>query len=302
MKSPEYYFNFVADKLNVERVTEFINQKPEFKDNCLEFTERQWCEILGQDISNVGLGALVAWGYNKGIYQFGSELVGELCTSCVEVLDQHIDIFDSLPQQCLYIKLANVAGGPMEFWALKMGDTLQLVQNHPDSDPTLHRLDLSNGTSFTSSIEVYRQELENRWSDQPDAKDMSINFSYYILLMVKSLAYLCTKNRDLLEIYNDEEILRSPVPVAAEPFRLQGSWVLNPASKVRTWSVGETIAEQLVDESSISISHWKKHTDGSFSWLFGRESEGENFEDYVELPTIYLDDVFDSTTTLPPRT
>ena len=103
--------------------------------------------------------------------------------------------------------------------------------------------------------------------------------------MVKAVCYLCTTNRDIVETSLEHEILRNPEPVAAEPIFQNGEWKLNFADKTRVWKVGETIRDRLTAEVAVSVSHWHQKKNGSYQWLFGRDSKREHFEpdDFEEL-------------------
>ena len=165
MKSPDYYFNSIDNDLIAERLNKLIITKKEYPENVLCYTENQWRDILGiSSDENIGTAALFCWGFTKGIYDFDRQLISELCVTGTEELDKFPEILDYLPQQCVYLKLTEVGGGPMEFWALRLSNKLLLVQNHSDgTDPSVHQLNLSGTTSFTQAIEEYRCSIAAQW-------------------------------------------------------------------------------------------------------------------------------------------
>lgn len=283
MNTPNFYYKSIQSKLMNDRFNDHLNASEELRINCLNYTEEQWQKIFGlADSENIGIATIFSWGFTQGIYDFDTILIGELTTSDIEGVNSHTALLDLLPQQSIYIKLSGVAGGSIEFWATRMGSILYIIQNHDNADPSVHRLDLSGPITFTQAIEKYRVEMEERWSGEQHSRLRSVDLSYRLLLMIKSILYLCTENKDITEEFDDSEILRNFKPVAAEPVFSDGNWRLNPANISRTWKVGESIRERIIEECMVSISHWHQTHTGSYQWLFGKESKGEHFDGDAE--------------------
>lgn len=197
------------------------------------------------------LSATCTWQFSKGIYDFDSDLYQALIDSEIKG-DLPSEVLHRLPEWCLYINTPNyrfdgqLAHGFYVMLEHDMSDGHHELRLFIDVDDKLVSVPLHLGNwSVHEAVDRYikyasLQSSIHGYGLLPNPVQTTKAVTTDIIPLLSLLLYICSSEPDLTNIEKPND-----TPSRPQAKKTKKGWRLFPAEKVKTWTVGQNIGEQL---------------------------------------------------------
>lgn len=215
------------------------------------------CQSLGKpslglsDIAQMQvLASTHTWQYSKGMYDFDDDLYKALIDSRIDG-DLPSGVLHRLPEWCMYINTPSLSfdGAAVHGFFAHLehdvntgGHELRLLL---DTDTKFINVPLHLGDwSLLTAVDKYINQAGSYGAKMGQDIAMSVdtadNITHDIMPFVSLLLYLCSDEPDLTNLTAPQDRPQRP-----KPKKTKNGWRLFPADKVKTWTLGRIVGEQL---------------------------------------------------------
>lgn len=196
------------------------------------------------------LSAVGTWQFSKGVYEFDSDLYQALIDSEITG-DLPAEVLHKLPEWCLYVVTPDLqfdgqsVHGFYAYLEHDMNDGHHELRILLDCDSYFISTPLHIGTgTLLDAVDKYlfesaRQGVK-RGQDIVMPIDTTQNIANDIMPFLSLLLYICSSEPDLTNRDKPNDS-----PSRPQPTKTKKGWRLFPAEKVKTWTVGRSVGEQL---------------------------------------------------------